>query len=141
MVKMSHIWHNSIPKYQNIKLTSFYSKSVSRENSKCVDFASVQLKHILQNSHFSSHSKQNEKMSHIWHNDIPRASKKIKLVSRYPKSVSRESPKCVDFLSVEVKHIAQNRPFFLSCQTEWKNESYSTQWHIKNFQNIKLVCL
>ena len=38
-------WHTKV--FQNIKLASLYSKSVSRENSKYVDFASVQVKHIL----------------------------------------------------------------------------------------------
>ena len=37
-----------------------YSKSVNHENSKCLDFASVQVKPILQKGHFFSHSKQHE---------------------------------------------------------------------------------
>ena len=35
--------------FQNIKLAFLYSKSVSRENSKCFDFASLEVKHIVQN--------------------------------------------------------------------------------------------
>ena len=34
--------------FQNIKLVSLYSKSVSRENSKYLHFASVQMRHIVQ---------------------------------------------------------------------------------------------
>ena len=37
--------------FQNIKLVSLYSKSVSHENSICVDFASVQVKHKVQKRH------------------------------------------------------------------------------------------
>ena len=51
-------WHTK--GFQNIKLVSLYSKSVSRENSKCLHFASVLMKHIVQNRPFFSHSKQNE---------------------------------------------------------------------------------
>ena len=59
--------------FRNIRLVSIYSKSVSRENSKCVYFVSVQMKNIVQNRPFFSHYKQNEKMSHIWYNGIPKA--------------------------------------------------------------------
>ena len=38
-------WHTR--GFQNIKLISLYSKSVNRENSKCLHFASVQMKHIV----------------------------------------------------------------------------------------------
>ena len=51
--------------FQNIKLASPYSKSVSRENSRCTDFASVQVKHTVQTGHFFSQSNQNEKMTYI----------------------------------------------------------------------------
>ena len=52
--------------FQNIKLASLYSKSVSRDNSKRVDFASVQVKHTVQKQViFSSHSNQNEELTHI----------------------------------------------------------------------------
>ena len=44
-----------------------YSKPVSRENSKCLDFMPVQVKPILQTrAHFLSHAKRNEKMTQ-WH--------------------------------------------------------------------------
>ena len=46
------LWHTY--GLQDIKLISLYSKSVSRENSKCPHFASVQVKHIVQNRQFSS---------------------------------------------------------------------------------------
>ena len=125
-------WHtNGI---QNIKSVSLYSKSVSHENSKCLHFASLQIKpivqkrpfflssqtewkkwvifdtmayqrlleyqtsfhllklsepwkfqmssfcissdkNIVQNRPFFFHSKQNEKISHIWHNGIPKTSR------------------------------------------------------------------
>ena len=52
-------WHTK--GFQNIKLVSLYSKSMSCENSKCLHFASVQMKNIVQNRPFFSHSKQNEK--------------------------------------------------------------------------------
>ena len=66
-------WHTR--GFQNIRLAFHYSKSVSRENSKCLHFASIQVKHIVQNRPFFPHSKQNDKMSHIWHNGIPKTSK------------------------------------------------------------------
>ena len=47
--KMSHIWHKHTKGFQNIQLVSLYSKSVSHENSKCLHFASVLMKHIVQN--------------------------------------------------------------------------------------------
>ena len=54
--------YQRFPEYQ----VSFpLSKSVSRENSKCLHFASVKMKHIVQNRPFFSHPKQNDKMSHI----------------------------------------------------------------------------
>ena len=37
-------WHTK--GFHNIKLVSLYSESVSRENSKCLHFASVQMKHM-----------------------------------------------------------------------------------------------
>ena len=102
-------WHTR--GFQNIKLISLYSKSVSRENSKCLHVASVQMKHIVQNNPFFSHYKQNDKMSHLtqWHT---KGFQNIKLVSLYSKSVSRENSKCLHFASVQVKHIVQNRPYF-----------------------------
>ena len=51
-------WHTK--GFLNIKLVSLYSKSVSHQNSKCLHFASVQVKHMVQNRPFLSHSKQNE---------------------------------------------------------------------------------
>ena len=58
--KNEYIWHNSIPKASRISIFH-YSKSMSHENSKCLYFASVQIKHLVQKRPFFSHSKQNEK--------------------------------------------------------------------------------
>ena len=132
-------WH--IKGFQNIKLVSLYSKSVSCENSKCLHFASVQMKHIVQKRPFFSHSKQNEKNESYltqWHS---KGFQNIKLVSVYSKSVKRENSKCLNFASVQMKHIVQKRPFFSHSKQNEKNESYLTQWHTKGFQNIKLVSL
>ena len=38
-------WHSK--GFQNIKLVSLYSKSVSHENSKCLHFTSAQMNHIV----------------------------------------------------------------------------------------------
>ena len=54
-----------------MKSVSLYSKSVSCENSRCLHFESLQLKHIVQNRPFFSYSKQNEKMSHIGYQKFP----------------------------------------------------------------------
>ena len=43
-------WHTK--GFQNIKLVSLYSESVSRQNSKCLHFASAQMKHIVQKRPF-----------------------------------------------------------------------------------------
>ena len=124
--------------FQNIKLVSLYSKSVSCENSKCLHFATVQKKHIVQNRPFFSHSKQNDKKSYLtqWHT---KGFHNIKLVSLYSKSVSCENSKCLHFASIQMKHIVQKRPFFSHSKQNEKDESYLTQWHTKGFQNIKLV--
>ena len=47
--------------FQNVKLIFQYSKLVISENSKCLDFVSVQVKPMLQTRAFFSHAKQNEK--------------------------------------------------------------------------------
>ena len=114
---------------------------MSRENSKCLHFASAQMKHIVQKRPFFSHSKQNEKNESYltqWHT---KGFQNIKLVSLYSKSVSCENSKCLHFASVQMKHIVQKRPFFLIPNRVKKNELYLTQWHTKGFQNIKLVSL
>ena len=66
--------------YQNSRIDFTVSKSrrtvkyrwkdeiqhmVSGENSKCLDFVSVQVKTRLQTRAFFSHTKQNKKMNHI----------------------------------------------------------------------------
>ena len=103
-------WHTK--SFQNTKLVSLYSKSVSCENSKCLHFASVQINHIVQKRPFFSHSKQNEKKSYLtqWHT---KGFHNIKLVSLYSKSVSRENSKCLHFASVQMKHIAKKGHSFL----------------------------
>ena len=58
---------------------------------------------------------QNESYLTQWHTKV---FQNIKLASLYPKSVSHENSKWVDFVSVQVKHIVQNLSFFLSFQTE-----------------------
>ena len=112
---------------------------MSCENSKCLHFPSVQMKHIVQKRPFCSHSKQNEKNESYltqWH---PKGFQNIKLVSLHSKSVNRENSKCLHFPSVQMKHIVQKRPFCSHSKQNEKNESYLTQWHTKGFQNIKLV--
>ena len=119
-------WHTR--GFQNIKLVSQYSKSVSRENSKCLHFASIQVKHIVQNRSFffiSNRMNKNESYLTQWHT---KGFQNIRLVFHYSKSVSREHSKCIHFASAQMKHIVQNRPFCFSFQTEFKkNESYLTQ--------------
>ena len=114
---------------------------MSRENPKCLHFASVQMKHIVQKRPIFSHSKQNEKSESYlsqWHS---KCFQNIKLVSLYSKSVSCENSKCLHFPSVQMKHIVQKRPFCSHSKQNEKIESYLTQWHTKGFQNIKLVSL
>ena len=48
----SYLTQSHIRGFQNIKLVFHYSKSVSRENSKCLHFPSAQMKHIVQNRTF-----------------------------------------------------------------------------------------
>ena len=108
-------WHTK--GFQNIKLVSLYSKSVNRENSKCLHFASVQMQHIVQKRPFFSHSKQNEKNESYltqWHT---KGFQNIKLVSLYSKSVSCENSKCLHFPSVQMKHSSKKAILF-SFQTE-----------------------
>ena len=54
-------WHTK--GFWNIKLVSHCSKPVSHENSKCLDFASVQVKHIVKKAKHQSfcHSVRNER--------------------------------------------------------------------------------
>ena len=50
----SYLTQCFIKGFQNINLVSLYSKSVSCENCKCLHFASVQMKHIVQERPFFS---------------------------------------------------------------------------------------
>ena len=132
-------WH--IRGFQNIKLLSLYSKSVNCKNSKCLHFASVQMKHIVQKRPFFSHSKQNEKNESYltqWHS---KGFQNIKLVSLYSKSVSCENSKCLHFPWVQVETHSSKKAIFSHSKQNEKNESYLRQWHTKGFQNIKLVSL
>ena len=102
-------WHTK--SFQNIKLVSLYSKSVSCENSQCLHFASLQMKHIVQNRPFFFSFQpvlRNESYLTQWHT---KGFQNIKLVSFYSKSVSRENSQCLHYVSVQVKHIVQNRQF------------------------------
>ena len=126
--------------FQNIKLVSLYSKSVSCENSKCLHLASVQMKHIVQKTPFfliPNRMKKNELYLTQWHT---KGFQNIKLVSLYSKSVSRENSKCLHRASVQVKHIVQKKAMFFSHSKRIKNKSYLIQWDTEGFQNIKLVC-
>ena len=132
-------WHTK--GFQNIKLVSLYSKSASCENSKCLHFASVQMKHIVQKKPFFSHSKQNEKNESYltkWHT---KGFQNIKLVSLYSKSVSCENSKCLHNASVQMKPFFSKKAIFSHSKQNEKNKLYVTQWHTKGFQNIKLVSL
>ena len=90
-------WHTK--GFQNIKLVSLYSESVSHENSKCLHFVSVQVKHSPKQAIFFSHSKRMKNESYLtqWHT---KGFQNIKLVSLYSKSVSHENFKCLQFASL-----------------------------------------
>ena len=64
-------WHTK--GFWNFKLVYFYLKSVSHKKPKCLHFCVGTSEVHSSKCHFFSHSKQNEKMSHIWHNGIPGA--------------------------------------------------------------------
>ena len=98
---------------------------MSRKNSKCLDFVLVQVTGIVK----KRHKIKNDSYSTQWHT---KGFQNIKLVSHYSKSVSRKNSKCLDFVLVQVTGIVKKRH-------KIKNDSYSTQWHTKGFQNIKLV--
>ena len=83
-----------------------------------------------------THYCQHDSYSTKWHT---KGFQNIKLVSHYSKSVSCKNSKCLDFVLVQVTPIVQKGTISLSCYTRSKNDSYSTKWHTKGFQNIKLV--
>ena len=95
-------WHTE--GFQNIKLVSLYSKSVSCQNSICLHFVTVQIKHVVQNKPLFISFQTNCKNEYLtqWHTY---GFQNIKLISFYSKSMSRESSKCPHFASVQVKHI------------------------------------
>ena len=125
--------------FQNILLVSYYSKSVSRKNSKCLDFVLVQVTPIVQKRHnfsFMPHKIKNDSYSTKWNT---KSFQNILLVSHYSKSVSRKNSKCLDFVLVQVTPIVKKGRISLPCCTKSKNDCYSTKWHAKGFQNIELV--
>ena len=94
--------------FQDIKLFSHHSKSVSRQNSKCLDFMLVQLTRIVQEKHNVSlilHKIKNDSYSTPWHT---KGFQYIKSVSHYSKSVSHNS-KCLDFVLVQATGIVKKR--------------------------------
>ena len=123
-------WHTK--GFQNIKLVSYYSKLVSHKNSKCLDFVFVPVGRIVPKStiSFMLHKIKNDSYSTQWHT---RGFQTIKLVSHYSKSASCKNSKCLDFVLVQVTCIAHKSTITLSCYTKSKDDSYSTQWHIKVF--------
>ena len=113
-------WHTK--GFQSIKLVSYSSKSVSRKNSKCLDFVLVQVTHIVQKRHNVSlmlHKIKNDSCSTKWHT---KGFENIKLVSHYSKSVSHKNSKCLDFVLVQVTHIVKKSKVS-SCYTRSKNDS------------------
>ena len=103
-------WHTKY--FLNIALVSFYSKSVSREISKCLHFVSVQVKHIVQNSQLSSLIRKDWKDESYLIQWDTKGFQNIKLVCPYSKSMSSKNSKYRHFASVQMKNTVQNRPFF-----------------------------
>ena len=103
-------WHTR--GFQNIKLVSRYSKSVSRKNSKCLDFVLVQATHLVQKAQSLFHATQNQEMTPFQHNGIPRVGTSNTCSSR--------------------------RPNFSFMLEKIKKNSFSRKWHTKGFQNIQL---
>ena len=69
--------------FQNIKLVSHYSKSVSREKSKCLDFVLIQVTRTGQKAQSFFHATQNQEMTPIQHNGVPRLPKYQIIVCRW----------------------------------------------------------
>ena len=130
-------WHKK--GFQRIKLVSHYSKSVSHKKSKCLDFVLVQVTGIVKKGTISLSyytKSKNDSYSTIWHT---KGFRNIKSVFHSSKSVNRENSKCLDFVLVQVTGIVKKYTISLSGYTKSKSNSYSTQWHTKGFQNIKLI--
>ena len=108
-------WHTK--GFQNIKLVSTYSKSVNCDNSKCLHFVSVQMKHIVQNRPFYSLIQSRMKKCVIFDTMVYQRLPEYQ-ISLYSKSVGLKNSKCLHYVSVQMKNIVQNRPFFLSFETE-----------------------
>ena len=103
-------WHTK--GFQNIQLVSHYSKSVSRKNSKYLDFVLVQVTRIVkkrQNFSPMLHKIKNDSYSTKWRT---KGFQNIQLVSHYSMSVSRKNSKCLDFVLVQVTLMVQKRQNF-----------------------------
>ena len=130
--------------FQNIELVSHYSKSVSSENSKCVDFVLVQSTPIVQKGPISSSCCKisNLRKWHIWLLFEEMAYQRLPdypIICHYSKLVARKNLKCLDFVLVQATRTVEKSPISLSCYTKSKTDSYSTQWLTKGFENIKLI--
>ena len=128
--------------YQGLKkyqiLVSHHSKSVSRQNSKYLDFVLVEVTHIVFKKHNVSlmlHKIKNASYSTQW---PTKGLRNINLASHYSKSVSHNNSKCVDFELVQLTPIVEKFPISPSCCKRSKNNSYSRKWLTKGFHNIKL---
>ena len=124
------VYGNNLTKYHPAGYSSGYS--TSRKFASRIFGWNILL--LIQKK--ITHSDQNDSYSTQCHT---KGFQNIKLVSHYSKSVSRKNSKCLDFVLVQVTGIVQKRNNLSSCYTESKNDSYSTQWHTKGFQNIRLV--
>ena len=87
------------------------------------------------------HSTNSKRMTTTQHSGIPwyNTFENIKLVPNYSKSLSRKNSKCLDFVFVQVTHIAKKGRISPSCYMKSKDDSHSIQWHTKDFRNVKLV--
>ena len=104
-------WHTK--DFQNIKLVSHYSKSVSCKNSNCLDFVLVLVTPIVQKGKISPSCytrSNNDSYSTKRHT---KGFPNIKLVFHYSKSVTRKNSKCLDFVLVQVTPIVQKRHNFM----------------------------
>ena len=103
---------------QNIKLFSHYSKPLSCENSKCLNFASVQVKHSSKQAISFSHAKRNEEMSHVWHNGIQMASK---ISNKFPIIHSQWAIQIPDFSLIQVKQSKKTMVITWSSLKTWNS--------------------
>ena len=131
-------WHTK--GFQNIKLVSLYSKSVSCENSKCLHFPSVQWNTKFKKAIFFSFQTEWKKwiiFDTMAYQKLPEYQISFPLFKVSELWKFQMSSFCV---STDEAHSSKKAIFSHSKQNE-KNELYLTQWHTKGFQNIKLVSL